>query len=60
MYHFFEQQVIYFLRKEVLHPMEENNTALMKVEVFKIRLHFACLGQIFLISTAASEEKFQE
>jgi hypothetical protein len=38
MYHLFEQQVLFFLRREILHPTEENNKKLMKINVFKERL----------------------
>jgi len=37
-YHLFEQQIIFFLRREILHPSEENDTKLMKVSVFKDKL----------------------
>jgi hypothetical protein len=38
LYHTFEQQVMLFLRREVLHPTEENNSKLFKMEVFCERL----------------------
>jgi hypothetical protein len=34
-YHLFEQQVIFFLRREILHPARENEPQLMKVTVFR-------------------------
>lgn len=37
-YHLFEQQIIFFLRREVLHPSQENNTRFMKVSVFRDQL----------------------
>lgn len=38
LYHLFEQQIIFFLRREVLHPSQENDTELMKVSVFREQL----------------------
>ncbi len=38
MYHLFEQQVLFLLRREVLHPTEENISKLIKIQVFKERL----------------------
>ncbi len=38
MFHLFEQQVIFFLRKEILHPSEQNVSKLMKIKEFKKRL----------------------
>jgi hypothetical protein len=37
-YHTFEQQVMLFLRREVLHPREENNPKLFSVHEFQSRL----------------------
>ena len=36
--HLFEQQILFFLRREVLHPSEENNLKLIRISVFKERL----------------------
>ncbi|MCX5885402.1 MAG: hypothetical protein NT096_05790 [Proteobacteria bacterium] len=38
LYHLFEQQIIFFLRREVLHPSQENDPQLMKVSVFREQL----------------------
>ena len=38
LYYLFEQQVIFFLRREILRPTEENNMDLMKLSTFKKRL----------------------
>jgi hypothetical protein len=37
LYHLFEQQLLFFLRREILHPSEENNIDLIKISVFKER-----------------------
>lgn len=37
LYHLFEQQLFVFLRREILHPSEENNVSLIKILVFKER-----------------------
>lgn len=37
LYHLFEQQQLFFLRREILHPLEENNINLIKTSVFKER-----------------------
>ena len=37
-YHLFEQQIIFFLRREVLHPSKRNDTKLMRVSVFREQL----------------------
>ena len=38
LYHLFEQQLLFFLRREILHPSEENNIDLIKIPVFKERI----------------------
>ena len=38
LYHLFEQQLLFFLRREILHPSEENNSNLIKIPVFKKRV----------------------
>jgi hypothetical protein len=38
LYHLFEQQIIFFLRREVLHPSLENDIELMKLSVFRDQL----------------------
>lgn len=38
LYHLFEQQIIFFLRREVLRPTQENDIGLMKVSVFREQL----------------------
>jgi len=35
LYHLFEQQLLFFLRREVIHPSEENNINLMKIAILK-------------------------
>lgn len=37
LYHLFEQQLLFFLRREVLHPSGENDINLIKITVFKDR-----------------------
>lgn len=37
LYHLFEQQLLFFLRREILHPSEENNIDLIKISIFKER-----------------------
>lgn len=37
LYHLFEQQLLFFLRREILHPSEENNIDLIKITVLKER-----------------------
>jgi len=37
LYHLFEQHLLFLLRREILHPFEENDIDLMKVSVFKKR-----------------------
>jgi len=37
LYHLFEQQLLFFLRREILHPSEEHNIDLIKISVFKER-----------------------
>lgn len=39
LFHLFEQQVIFLLRREILHPAEKNDVRLMKLPVFKERLN---------------------
>jgi hypothetical protein len=41
LYHLFEQQLLLFHRREVLHPTEEDDKNLMKIDVFKARLSAA-------------------
>jgi hypothetical protein len=38
LYHLFEQQLLFFLRREILHPSEENNIDLIKIPIFKERV----------------------
>ena len=38
LYHLFEQQIIFFLRREVLHPSQEDDAQLMKISIFKKRV----------------------
>ncbi|RLE45334.1 hypothetical protein DRJ25_05825 [Candidatus Woesearchaeota archaeon] len=38
LYHLFEQQIIFLLRREILNTSEENNVQLMRVSVFKNKL----------------------
>jgi hypothetical protein len=38
LYHLFEQQIIFLLRRDVLHPSQENDPQLMKISVFRERL----------------------
>ena len=37
-YHLFEQQIIFFLRREILHPSQENDINRMKICIFKHKL----------------------
>jgi hypothetical protein len=39
LYHTFEQQIIMFLRREVLHPREENDQRLFKMSEFQKRMN---------------------
>lgn len=41
LYHAWEQQLLAFHRREVLHPAEENDNALLNLKVFKERLNAA-------------------
>jgi hypothetical protein len=56
LYHLFEQQIIFFLRREVLHPSQENDIDLMKVSVFKEQL----LANGIDISSFRSWNKIEE
>lgn len=56
LYHLFEQQIIFFLRREVLHPSKENDPQLMKVSVFRERL----LGKGIDIYSFHSWDKIDE
>jgi hypothetical protein len=38
LYHLFEQQLLLFHRRQVLHPSEENNISLIKLDEYKKRL----------------------
>ncbi|WP_067620678.1 hypothetical protein [Dissulfuribacter thermophilus] len=38
LYHLFEQQIIFFLRREILHPSQEDDPQLMKISIFKKRV----------------------
>lgn len=37
LYHLFEQQLLFFLRREILHPSEENNIDLIRISIFEER-----------------------
>ena len=37
LYHLFEQQLLFFLRREILHPSEENDIDVIKISIFKER-----------------------
>ncbi|SPZ37411.1 Uncharacterised protein [Plesiomonas shigelloides] len=41
LYHLYEQQIMYFLRKEILHPKEQDNVNFLKQSVFISRLRSA-------------------
>ena len=68
MYHFFEQQVVFFLRKEVLHPSEQDVSKLMKIKEFKERLlnnnidieHFSSWETIMELQWLANSIKHAE
>ena len=55
-YHLYEQQVIFFLRREVLHPALENDPQLMKVTVFRDLL----LSKDVDVSAFAAWNKIEE
>lgn len=38
LYHLYEQQVLFFLRREVLHPREQHDIDLLKIKVFRERM----------------------
>lgn len=56
LYHVFEQQIMLFLRKEVLHPREENNPKLFQMSKFLKRMKAAGID----ITTFSSWAKVEE
>lgn len=56
LYHLFEQQLLFFHRRQVLHPREENEKELIKIKEFKTRLSDAGLHIETLKSWAKIEE----
>ena len=56
LYHLFEQQLLFFYRRQVLHPREENDRDLIKIKVLKEKLASAGVDLEGLASWGKIEE----